>query len=137
MNTIILSKKTDNTTLIEKTEKQLGVVVPSNIIDFLKENNRGIPKEKGLYGVDESIFVTRFISISERDAVNMFSLAQKINHLNGDIAYIPIALDGYGNLFCLMYENQNEYSVVYLSLEQHVVVPICEDFKEFLRRMNL
>ena len=135
-NTVRLAKKTESEILFEKIYETYGIKLCDEIIGYLKENSRGVPQKKDLQGT-QGLFVASFISVSEKDETNIFSLARLLNEESQGTIYIPVALDGFGGVFCLKFINKELQTVEYLNREYDREVFVCQDFKEFLEMLDL
>ena len=135
-NTVRLAKKTESEILFDKIFERYGIKLQNEIIEFLKENSRGVPQKKELRGTQD-LFVASFVSLSEKDETNIFSLTRLLNGDNRDTVYIPIALDGFGGMFCLKYINKELQAVEYINEEYVREVFVCHNFKEFLEILSL
>ena len=57
MNRVILAKQTDETAQFDRIYETFHVRIPNDVVAFLKQNSRGIPKEKALSGTKD-LFVS-------------------------------------------------------------------------------
>lgn len=113
--------------VIEKVERNLGVIFPKSYKHYISNNNGG--HIEGTY-IDESgikeIISFRFLILEEQ-------ILEYCNILNGctpkDI--IPFATDAGGNYYCFDYkENQNEPKIVFLDHETTITQEEFDDFDQ-------
>ena len=136
MNRVILAKQTDETAQFDRIYETFHVRIPNAVVAFLKQNSRGIPKEKALSGTKD-LFVSCFVSVSERDKANIFSLTKACNENSANSTLVPIALDGFGGMYCLRFVDLKQNGIIYLCEDNSDQVFVCEDFDGFLKKLNL
>lgn len=135
-NAVRLAKNIESDILFDRIYETYGIKIRDEIIDFLKKNSRGIPREKELQGTKD-LFVASFVSVSEKDETNIFSLTRLLNEENRDAVSVPVALDGFGGMFCLKYVNKEPQAVEYINREYDREDFVCQNFKEFLEKLSL
>ena len=91
---------------IGRLEKIAGVEIPQPVVGFIIEHNNGRPIRNTLLmpSGDERIF-EKLLSFNEQDVENVFSTLN--NHCDDfrDVGLIPVAMDPFGNYFCLNAKN--------------------------------
>lgn len=138
MNEIIMAKKSDDSITLEKLEEKYNVLIPTGDKFVMKSISRGVPKKKQLNYADRDLIVARFLSVSLKDKVNIWTMGNLINE-ESDAVCIPVAEDGFGGLYCMVFYSKDEYKMEYFPHEhdddQRLV--LCSTYKEFLGMLDL
>lgn len=109
MNTWKYIKLNIDTDDIRNFEKMTGVSLPQPVADFIVKNNNGRPHFNGvdMPSGDGHIF-EKLLSFNQGDVENVFSTYENIkDDLKSGL--IPVALDPFGNYFCL--NSRNDFQV--------------------------
>lgn len=138
MNEIIMAKKCDDSIVLEKLEEKYNVIIPAKDKLVMKSISRGVPKKKELGYTDRNLIVARFLSVSSKDRGNIWVMGNLINE-EADAVCIPVAEDGFGGLYCMVFYSKNEYKIEYLPHDQDddKRLVLCPTYKEFLGMLDL
>ena len=137
MNTIKLAKSVEKTETIQQIQGLYGIEFPVDISSFLKENSRGIPNKKDFFVNNKKYFLTTFVSISSVDRVNILTLTKQLNSELKEKLYIPFAMDGVGNFYCVEYISKKLNHIVFWDMEIDMISNVCDSFGDLLEAMNI
>ena len=137
MNTIKLAKSVEKTETIQQIQDLYGIEFPVDIISFLKKNSRGIPNKKDFLINNKKYFLTAFVSVSAVDRVNILKLTNQLNSELKEKLYVPFAMDGVGNFYCIEYIFKKLNHIVFWDMEIDMISKVCDSFGDLLEVMNL
>lgn len=137
MNTVKLAKPVEKMETIHQIEELYGIQFPLDISNFLKKNSRGIPNKKEFLIDNKKYFLAGFVSVSSIDRVNILKLTNQLNAEMKEKLYIPFAMDGVGNFYCVEYITKKFKRIVFWNTEIDVISNVCDSFSDLLKAMNI
>lgn len=137
MNTVKLAKPVEKMETIDRIEAQYDIKFPLDIMDFLRKNSRGIPNEKEFLIDNKKYSLAGFISVSSMDRVNILWLTNQLNSEMEGKLYIPIAMDGIGNFYCVEYSAKKFKGIVFWNTGTDMIYNVCDSFSDLLKVMNI
>lgn len=137
MNRLKLQRIVSDPVLLRQLTEQYRVPLTVQDAKLLCLCSCGVPERKTLCGVDENVFVTRFLSVDPEDELNVLSLAQQINEEESNTFYLPFAQDSFGACFCLKYEAGVPLGVFWTEGDEEQEQKLTGDLPEFLRLLDL
>lgn len=125
-----------STSHIKKIEKQFNIKLPADYVKLVLKYDRALPEPstfKNKYSIDH------FISLKnkkESPSIIHSWYKDRLGQLN-----IPIAEDGGGNYFVLMYKNNNDKNPVIGFFDHEEfgpksIIPISKSFREFINELK-
>lgn len=138
MNEIIMAKKCNDGIALEMLEEKYHIRIPEKEKQFMLSISRGVPKDKDLKGTNADYMVARFISVSLKDKGNVWVMGNLVNDNINEIC-IPIAENGFGSLYCMVFYSENDYKIEYLPHDQddEQRIFICSTYADFLDMLDL
>ena len=137
MNIIRLAKKVESDAVFARIEEEYEVSIPFEICEFLKTNSRGIPKEKSLVVNGKEYLLFGFVSVDEKDKINMISIASRLKNENGMKSVLPFATDGFGNYYGIKFNEGFPTAIVFYEAENGKISFVCNEFREIIQALGL
>jgi len=123
-------------------ESASGYSLPEDFKNWLLEHNGSCPDPQEIPLIDGFILVINaFVSFSEKDTSNAFSVLKFMKEDRSLEGIIPIAEDYGGNYVCLRYSSKNdEPDIIFWDHEEAdpavAIQTIASSFTEFIQRLE-
>lgn len=135
MKNLKFQKPVSDRTLILRIAQQYGLSISQEDQQLLSACSKGVPLNRNLDGMDENLFVSRFVSLSPQDAGNILSLSRQINQESDTQFYLPIACDGFGTFFCIKFKQRAPCGIFWLN-DAAEEVKVAVSLSEFLQKLR-
>ena len=118
----------------------MGIKLPNDYVECIKENNGGRPRPKTFdFGGNKEMIFASLLSLAEVDKENISAVYDWIKDRLPQGVY-PFAKDPFGNFICFKYEEES-ISIVFWDHEktsedrEKSIETICETFQQLLDKL--
>ena len=123
---------------LKKIENELSCSLPSDFVKTVTIYNGGCPEKVryDLLNVKEKVF-DRLVNFDIKSKNNVLSIYQAIKKRTKS-NLIPFGEDPFGNYICFLFENNNQYKIVFWDHEQEAsksITFISNTFSEFIEKL--
>lgn len=124
---------TDDISLLNQIETELGISFPEEYIGLVPKFDSGVPDKMFFIAGNKERVFQRLISIRPEKHPNIEDARKWVD--SPDIL-IPFALDPFGSLLCFDYSVGQTPAVVFHETETEQIFEVCHSFSDFLKRLS-